>query len=94
MLDLGAKLIHKVGLGDYQHDFNYEGEFDPWMGSLWSSIDSVVAGKFIKTGELSKEDSERYLPPVYKVEIIGEIPDTEKHSTLNYLPPPNGAINS
>lgn len=64
------------------------------MGSLWSSIDSVVAGKFIKTGELSKEDTDRFLPPVYKVEIIGEIPDTEKHSTLTCLPPPNGAINS
>jgi sulfite reductase alpha subunit-like flavoprotein len=30
MLDLGATLFHKVGLGDFQHDFGYEGEFDPW----------------------------------------------------------------
>lgn len=32
MLDLGATLFHKVGLGDFQHDFGYEGEFDPWLG--------------------------------------------------------------
>ena len=31
LLDLGATLIHQVGLGDYQHDFGYEGEFDPWL---------------------------------------------------------------
>jgi sulfite reductase alpha subunit-like flavoprotein len=27
---LGGTLFHKVGLGDFQHDFEYEGEFDPW----------------------------------------------------------------
>jgi len=31
MLDLGAKLFHKVGLGDHQHDFGHEGELDPWL---------------------------------------------------------------
>ena len=31
LMDLGASLFHKVGLGDYQHDFGYEGEFDPWL---------------------------------------------------------------
>jgi sulfite reductase alpha subunit-like flavoprotein len=30
LLDLGGTLFHKVGLGDFQHDFEYEGEFDPW----------------------------------------------------------------
>jgi len=30
MLNLGASLFHKVGLGDSQHDFGYEAEFDPW----------------------------------------------------------------
>lgn len=30
LIDLGAKLFHKVGLGDAQHDFGFEGEFDPW----------------------------------------------------------------
>ena len=35
LLNLGAKLFHKIGLGDHQHDFGYEGEFDPWMQQLW-----------------------------------------------------------
>ena len=38
MLDLGANLFHKVGLGDHQHDFGYEGEFDPWLGQLWANL--------------------------------------------------------
>ena len=38
LLDLGAHLFHKVGLGDYQHDFEYEGEYDPWMRLLWPKI--------------------------------------------------------
>jgi len=34
LLGLGANLIHDIGLGDYQHDFEYQGEFDPWMQSI------------------------------------------------------------
>ncbi len=75
LIDLGGQLFHKVGLGDYQHDFNYEGEFDPWMNNLWESLNNVIKGKFIKTGELTKAENERLLPPIYKVEIIGEAKD-------------------
>ena len=42
MLDLGANLFQKVGLGDYQHDFGFEGEFDPWLQELWSSLKSML----------------------------------------------------
>ena len=38
LMDLGATLFHKVGLGDYQHDFGYEGEFDPWLAQLWPNL--------------------------------------------------------
>ncbi len=31
---LSANLFHKVALGDDQHDFGYEAEFDPWMNSV------------------------------------------------------------
>jgi sulfite reductase alpha subunit-like flavoprotein len=31
---LSANLIHPIGLGDDQHDFGWEGEFDPWAESL------------------------------------------------------------
>ena len=78
-----------MGLGDYQHDFNYEGEFDPWMSSLWLSLDSVLKGKFIKTGDLKPEEANLLLPPIYKVEIIGS---DDKLCTLDKLPPPNGAL--
>ena len=42
LIDLGSKLIHKVGLGDYQHDFEYQGEFDPWLDSFWPQLQNVV----------------------------------------------------
>mmetsp|Transcript_9283 Transcript_9283/g.6644 ORF Transcript_9283/g.6644 Transcript_9283/m.6644 type:complete len:101 (+) Transcript_9283:230-532(+) len=38
LINLGANLFHQVGLGDHQHDFAYEGEFDPWIDQLWESL--------------------------------------------------------
>ena len=38
LLDLGGKLVQKVGLGDYQHDFEYNGEFDPWLEAFWPNL--------------------------------------------------------
>lgn len=38
LLNLGSHLIHEIGLGDYQHDFGYEGEFDPWVAQLWPKL--------------------------------------------------------
>ena len=40
ILDLGGNLFHLIGLGDYQHDFAYQGEFDPWMKELWPKLAS------------------------------------------------------
>jgi sulfite reductase alpha subunit-like flavoprotein len=31
---LSANIFHPIGLGDDQHDFGYEGEFDPWCRAL------------------------------------------------------------
>ena len=31
LLQLGATQMIETGLGDYQHDFEYQGEFDPWL---------------------------------------------------------------
>jgi len=47
LLDLGAQLFHKIGLGDYQHDFEYEGEFDPWMKLMWSQLQNEIKNKQI-----------------------------------------------
>ncbi|CDW72589.1 nadph-dependent diflavin oxidoreductase 1 [Stylonychia lemnae] len=89
LIDLGANLFHKVGLGDYQHDFNYEGEFDPWLNNLWQSMNKVLVGKFINLGDIPED---KLLPPIYKVEFMDHVAE-ENYSTLNQLPPPNGAIN-
>ena len=67
VLDLGGQLFHKVGLGDYQHDFNYEGEFDPWLSNMWESLNKVLKGKFVSS-EIDHLQS-KLLPPIYKVEI-------------------------
>lgn len=42
LLDLGANLMHKVGLGDYQHDFEYQGEFDPWLEGFWPQLQGFL----------------------------------------------------
>ena len=42
LVDLGANLVHKVGLGDYQHDFEYQAEFDPWLEAFWPQLKKVV----------------------------------------------------
>ena len=41
---LGALKFHERGLGDQQHDFGYEGEFDPWMEELWETLFKVNPG--------------------------------------------------
>ncbi|KAF6995512.1 hypothetical protein CFC21_012001 [Triticum aestivum] len=38
IFDLGAKRITERGLGDDQHSLGYEGELDPWLLSLWKSL--------------------------------------------------------
>ena len=57
LIDLGATLKHKVGLGDYQHDFGYEGEFDPWVKELLELT-------------TDKQPTDELLPPVYSVEFV------------------------
>ena len=44
--------------------------------------------------ELSEEEKDELLPPLYKVEIIDSEVETLAHqSTINFLPKPNGALN-
>lgn len=33
-------VLRRFGLGDEQHDFGYEGEFDPWLEKLFELIDT------------------------------------------------------
>jgi hypothetical protein len=67
-------------LGDYQADFEYEGEFDPWMSQLWDKLK-----RFVKV--IMESDEKTILPPIYNVEIIGEINNVDDClTTLNKLP--------
>jgi sulfite reductase alpha subunit-like flavoprotein len=91
LLDLGAQLFHKVGLGDYQHDFEYEGEFDPWMKMLWGQLQSVIPHKVFPS-EISESDADKLLPPIYKVEVL-DITSPSNTSTLHLLNKPIGAFN-
>jgi len=72
LIDLGANLFHKVGLGDYQHDFNYEGEFDPWLNNIWESMNKILVGKFINLNDLTED---KPLPSIYNVEITDKEAD-------------------
>ena len=49
---LGANSFYRKGLGDEQHDFEYEGEFDPWTEGLWQVLSSRVQGTEIRDRNL------------------------------------------
>ena len=66
LLNLGATLFHEVGLGDFQHDFGYEGEFDPWMAALWG----VFKNELSDTQMILKPEGDAPLPAIYGVKEI------------------------
>lgn len=41
ILQLGAEPIVEIGLGDDQHPSGYEGALDPWLLSLWKSLNQA-----------------------------------------------------
>ena len=95
MLDLGATLFHKVGLGDQQHEFGYEGEFDPWLAQLWPSLKAQLSPDNQMLIEPAAEDAESMLPPLYCVEILEQAQDGgDLLQTLDQLPAPLGAMSN
>ena len=42
LLQLGANEFHPRGLGDDQHDFGYEGEFDPWSKEMMIGLKKIM----------------------------------------------------
>lgn len=67
LIDLGASLVHKVGLGDYQHDFEYQAEFDPWLDAFWVQLERMVP---IPDDSSPTQPNHSLLPCVYKVEYL------------------------
>ena len=92
LLDLGANLFHKVGLGDYQHDFGYEGEFDPWLAQLWPNLKLQLPPVSPMLLEPTAEDDQNVLPPVYRVEVLATNSDRDLIQTLDCLENPLGAV--
>ena len=69
-------MVHNVGLGDYQHDFEYQGEFDPWLSDFWGKLEPA-----------SGPEMDHLLPSIYKVEMA----EGKVSETLQQLPDPIGA---
>jgi len=66
LLQLGAKCLHDRALGDDQHDFGYEAEFDPWLDTLWDNLYKLKPS--LKPDEIKPEDSIE--DSVYIVDLI------------------------
>lgn len=75
LLQLGASCFHDRALGDDQHDFGYEAEFDPWLESLWDDLYKL--DESLKPEELKPEDSIE--DSIYNVDII---PQAEAETSL------------
>ncbi|XP_066309595.1 NADPH-dependent diflavin oxidoreductase 1 [Miscanthus floridulus] len=41
LLHLGAEPVLEIGLGDDQHPSGYEGALDPWLLSMWKSLNEI-----------------------------------------------------
>uniref|UniRef100_A0A914CWR3 NADPH-dependent diflavin oxidoreductase 1 n=1 Tax=Acrobeloides nanus TaxID=290746 RepID=A0A914CWR3_9BILA len=68
LIQLGARTILNLGLGDDQHELGIDGGFEPWREELWERI---FENRFFEEMRLdfSKEE---LLPPRYKLEWIDE----------------------
>ena len=68
LLQLGANCFHDKGLGDDQHDFGYEAEFDPWLELLWDKL--YLLDDSLKHSDIKSEESIE--DAVYSVQVIQE----------------------
>lgn len=68
MIQLGANCFHERALGDDQHDFGYEAEFDPWLETLWDDLYKLEPT--LTPTEVKPEDSIEDC--VYKIDVIRE----------------------
>jgi sulfite reductase alpha subunit-like flavoprotein len=66
LTQLGATWFHERALGDDQHDFGYEAEFDPWLNALWDNLFKLDPS--LKHDDILPEDSLEAC--VYHVKLI------------------------
>ncbi len=60
---LGATSFFPIGLGDDQHDFGWEGEFDPWMEKMIQTLNKLF-------NNLDTVKEYKLNLPKYKIEIL------------------------
>ncbi|TVU35201.1 hypothetical protein EJB05_17079 [Eragrostis curvula] len=66
--DLGAERIVEKGLGDDQHPSGYEGALDPWLLSLWKSLNETNPSLLPRVSDITDPNSNILGDP--KVEVI------------------------
>ncbi|CBZ56126.1 hypothetical protein NCLIV_065520 [Neospora caninum Liverpool] len=71
---LGAQEFYRIGLGDDQHDFGYEGEFDPWIAGLLPSLLSLYCPSTASSpsSPASPTEDQRLPPCLYSVRVLPE----------------------
>ncbi|WVZ68934.1 hypothetical protein U9M48_017805 [Paspalum notatum var. saurae] len=53
LLHLGAEPVVGIGLGDDQHPSGYEGALDPWLLSLWKSLNETDRSLFPRISDIN-----------------------------------------
>ncbi|KEP65724.1 UNVERIFIED_CONTAM: flavodoxin domain-containing protein [Hammondia hammondi] len=81
---LGAQEVYRIGLGDDQHDFGYEGEFDPWLSGLLPSLLSLYSPSsslsFSSPSSFSSLSEAQQLPPcLYSVRVLPDRDETDEN---------------
>lgn len=72
---LSANCFHSLGLGDDQHDFGWEGEFDPWCEILLEKLNQIFLKKHLNSKLKILEN------PKYSIEIKhNELPNEENQN--------------
>uniref|UniRef100_A0A0D9V5B4 NADPH-dependent FMN and FAD-containing oxidoreductase n=1 Tax=Leersia perrieri TaxID=77586 RepID=A0A0D9V5B4_9ORYZ len=56
LLQLGAEPIIQVGLGDDQHPSGYEGTLDPWLLSLWETLNQITPSLLPRMSDIINPD--------------------------------------
>ncbi|KFH10726.1 flavodoxin domain-containing protein [Toxoplasma gondii MAS] len=84
---LGAQEVYRIGLGDDQHDFGYEGEFDPWLSGLLPSLVSLYSPSsslsVSSSSSFSSLSEAKQLPPsLYSVRVLPDKDETDENRDL------------
>ncbi|KAJ3695153.1 hypothetical protein LUZ60_000530 [Juncus effusus] len=83
--DLGAKLIIEKGLGDDQHPSGYEGALDPWLISLWKTLNHINPSILPQISEILHPHMTNLENPKFKIVYHAPTQVTEHDSHISDL---------